>query len=130
MLRHVQGELMNYWIAVASRNHVQIGIVEGIMQLCHGKEAPLKRIKPGDGIIYYSPTVVYGGKEKCQSFTAIGRVTGDQAYLHQLNSDFCAFRKDVDYVKAIDIPIAPLIPELSFIKDKKHWGALISLWSR
>ncbi|MDQ7862723.1 hypothetical protein RCO48_21920 [Peribacillus frigoritolerans] len=32
-----------YWIGVASRDHVMKGIDGGFAQLCHGKEAPLKK---------------------------------------------------------------------------------------
>ena len=28
----------------------------GFMQVSHGKAAPLRRIRPGDGVAYYSPT--------------------------------------------------------------------------
>ena len=115
---------MNYWIAVVSKNYVQMGIDEGILHLCHGKEAPLKRIQQGDGIIYYSPTMMYNGKEKCQSFTGIGRVTGEHAYLHEMEPGVNAFRKDAEYYPAADVLIAPLIPSLSFITNKKNWGIL------
>lgn len=43
------------WVAVASAEHVRIGRAAGFMQVCHGKAAPLRRIKPGDRVAYYSP---------------------------------------------------------------------------
>ncbi len=45
---------MKFWIGVASQEHVKIGEKGGFCQLCHGKSAPLKRMKKGDFIIYYS----------------------------------------------------------------------------
>ena len=39
------------WLAVASANHVRKGRAEGFMQVCHGKLAPLRRIKPGDLVV-------------------------------------------------------------------------------
>ncbi|WP_313897332.1 EVE domain-containing protein [Bacillus cereus group sp. BfR-BA-01380] len=45
---------INYWIGVASRDHVLKGVEGGIAQLCHGDSSPLKRMKSGDWIIYYS----------------------------------------------------------------------------
>jgi hypothetical protein len=60
------------WVAVASAEHVRIGRSNGFMQVSHGKAAPLRRIHPGDGVVYYSPTNALGGKDKLQSFTAIG----------------------------------------------------------
>ena len=46
---------MNHWIGVVSRSHVLRGIEGGFAQMNHGKQAPLKRMKTGDGLIYYSP---------------------------------------------------------------------------
>jgi len=44
------------WIAVASAEHVRRGQSEGFMQVCHGKAAPLRRVRPGNRVVYYSPT--------------------------------------------------------------------------
>jgi hypothetical protein len=33
-----------YWIGVASRNHVRMGMAGGFCQLCHGKAAPMRRL--------------------------------------------------------------------------------------
>jgi hypothetical protein len=46
-----------YWIAVASAGHARRGRQAGFMQVCHGKGGPLRRLRAGDGIVYYSPTV-------------------------------------------------------------------------
>jgi hypothetical protein len=62
------------WIAVASAEHVRIGRARGFMQVCHGKAAPLRRLSPGDRVIYYSPTETFRGKDRLQAFTAIGIV--------------------------------------------------------
>ncbi|SFE62120.1 EVE domain-containing protein [Chitinophaga sp. CF118] len=37
-----------YWIIVASKDHVKTGITEGIVQTCHGKASPLKRMRKDD----------------------------------------------------------------------------------
>jgi hypothetical protein len=54
------------WLAVASAEHVRRGRREGFMQVSQGKAAPLKRIKPGDRVVYYSPTAELGGKTSCK----------------------------------------------------------------
>jgi hypothetical protein len=41
------------------------------MQVCHGKCAPLWRLRAGDGIVYYSPTVSLGGDDRLQALTSI-----------------------------------------------------------
>jgi hypothetical protein len=71
---------MRYWVAVASADHVRRGKAGGFMQLGHGKEAPLRRLRPGDRIAYYSPTGSVGGKDRLQAFTAIGIVGSGGPY--------------------------------------------------
>src|ERR1700686_3466347 len=44
-----------FWIGVASRDHVNVGVKGAFIQLNHGKKAPLRRLKAGDGVIMYSP---------------------------------------------------------------------------
>lgn len=62
------------WLAVVSAEHVRRERELGFMQVCHGKAAPLRRVHPDDGVVYYSPTVSFRGKDKLQCFTAIGVV--------------------------------------------------------
>ena len=113
----------NYWIGVASAEHVRRGRGEGFMQLGHGKAAPLKRIKPGDGVIYYSPTVVYGEKDGLQSFTAIGMVKEGESYQADMGKGFKPYRRAVTWVNCKEAPIAPLLEKLEFTAGKKNWGS-------
>ena len=80
------------WLAVASAEHVEIGRSAGFMQVCHGKASPLRRVQPGDRVVYYSPNRVYSpshalrGKDRLQAFTAIGTVK--QGALYQADMGF------------------------------------------
>jgi hypothetical protein len=118
--------MRGYWIAVASAEHVRLGRGEGFMQVSHGKAAPLKRIKPGDGVIYYSPTTVFGKKDALQSFTAIGTVKDGEPYQVEMKlasgKGFKPYRRDVTWAKAKETPIAPLLDELEFTAGKANWG--------
>lgn len=114
---------MKYWIIVASKDHLARGLAGGFIQANHGKAEPLKRMKPGDWVIYYSPKLEYEKLEKCQAFTAIGQILDDRIYQHDLGDGFVPFRRDVRFLPASDVSILPLIGALSFIQDKQHWGA-------
>jgi predicted RNA-binding protein len=114
---------MKYWIIVASKDHVQRGLAGGFIQANHGKAAPLKRMDAGDWVIFYSPKLEYGKPEKCQCFTAIVRVVKDDVYQHDMGGGFIPFRRKVQFLPSNDISILPLINDLTFIKDKTHWGA-------
>ena len=111
-----------YWLIVVSKNHVMNGVRWGIAQANHGKAAPLKRMRVGDGVVYYSPKVEFEGNEKLQAFTAIGEVTGENVYQFDMGSGFVPYRRDVKYMDCVEAPIQPLIPALTFIKDKTSWG--------
>lgn len=113
---------IKYWIVVASKDHVSSGISQGIAQACHGKSAPLKRMKAGDFVIYYSGKQTMGKPDKCQEFTAIGQVKDDEVYPFQMTADVCASRRDITFFEHRDISILPLIDDLQFIPNKQSWG--------
>ena len=91
------------------------------MQVCHGKAAPLRRMKPNDWVIYYSPTVTFGGKDKLQSFTAIGQIRESEPYQVDMGNGFYPFRRDVRGLSARS-SIIPLLNQLDLTKNKKNWG--------
>lgn len=113
---------IKYWIIVASRDHVQMGVAGGFAQACHGKAQPLKRMQEGDGILYYSSKRYFGKEDKCQAFTAIGRVKDEEVYAFQMSENFCPFRRNIIFVDCEETPIADLIELLEFIPNKKAWG--------
>lgn len=110
------------WLAVASAEHVRRGRAEGFMQVNHGKAAPLRRISPGDGVVYYSPPTVYRQKDGLQSFTAIGRVREGELYAGVMGDGSTPFRRDVDWAMAVEAPIAPLLDQLDLTAGQPHWG--------
>jgi hypothetical protein len=113
---------MSNWIAVACADHVRRGKEFGIMQVCHGKGGPLRRIKAADGIVYYSPTIALGAKQRLQAFTAIGSAKDERVYQADMGDGFRPFRRDVAYVAADDAPIMPLLDRLEFTRARKNWG--------
>ena len=111
-----------YWIIVASKDHVETGIREGIAQACHGKAAPLKRMKQDDFVIFYSGREKFGQPDKCQEFTAIGQVADEEIYPYQMTADFCPFRRKINFIASTCVSILPLINDLEFIQNKRSWG--------
>lgn len=111
-----------YWIIVASKDHVRSGIKGGFAQACHGKANPLKRMHTGDYVIYYSSKLQFGKNDKCQQFTAIGKIMDNHVYQAELYNNFSPHRKDIKFYKAKDISILPLINDLEFIQNKQKWG--------
>lgn len=112
-----------YWIVVASADHVRMGVAGGFMQVNHGKAAPLRRIKPGDGVVYYSPTEIYRAADGLQSFTAIGVVRDVEPYQGDMGAGFTPYRRDVAWLPAHEIAIRPLIDVLELTRGRPNWGA-------
>ena len=113
--------MSKFWIAVASAEHARRGRA-GFMQVNHGKAAPLRRLSPGDGVIYYSPTTTFRGTDKLQAFTLIGRVRDEEVYVGEMGEGFTPWRRNVDYAPSRDAPIAPLLDRLEFSRGKPNWG--------
>jgi hypothetical protein len=113
-----------FWIGVASRDHVHIGVQGGFIQLNHGKEAAVRRLKAGDGVIMYSPRTAYPDGEPQHAFTAIGTVVTGDVYQVEMTPTFKPYRVDVQFVPSKAVQIKPLVERLSFIKNKSHWGAV------
>lgn len=114
--------MIKYWIAVVSKEHAMRGVEGGFMQVCHGKSAPLKRMKKDDYLIVYSSKITMEGNEKCQSFTAIGKVKDDNVYQFQMSENFIPFRRNIEFLESKECSIIPLIEKLTFITNKKSWG--------
>src|SRR3954452_10629260 len=65
-----------HWVIVASRDHARRGLTDGFIMANHGKRAPLARMSPGDGVLFYSPTTTYPDGEPLRAVTVVGDVTG------------------------------------------------------
>jgi hypothetical protein len=112
----------SHWVAVASADHVARGLEWGIMQVGHGKGAPLRRLKAGDRVACYSPYQRFGEKQACQAFTAVGVVRDERVYQADMGGGFMPFRRDVAWLPAQQAPIRPLLQALSFTRGNSHWG--------
>ena len=113
---------MKCWLGVVSKEHVLRGIAGNYVQVCHGKGAPLRRMRGGDRFVYYSPVVTFGSKEKLQALTAIGTVRSGQVYQCEMSKDFKPFRCDVDFKPCKEVPISTLKAQLSITQG--NWGML------
>jgi hypothetical protein len=115
----------NYWVGVASREHVLAAVRGGFAQLNHGREAPIRRLKPGDRILYYSPREGMREGASVQAFTAIGEILEGEPRQVVQSEAFHPFRRDVRYFDAQEAPIAPLLASLSFSRGVAAWGQVL-----
>ncbi len=110
------------WLAIACADHVARGRSGGFMQVCHGKDAPLRRVRPGDRVICYSPTRAFQVRDGLQSFTAFGTASGTAPYRVDMGGGFRPFRLDVEWQAADVVPIRPLLQQLELTRGKANWA--------
>lgn len=111
-----------FWVVVTSHDHALNGAKDGIIQVNHGKNGPLKPLSAGDKVLFYAGKKVYGQKELSQSFVALAAVTDENIFQTDILENFKPYRRKADYVQVNEIPIRPLIDELEFISNKLKWG--------
>ena len=111
----------NHWLGVVSRDHVLRGVSLGICQIGHGKRAPLLRMAPGDGLVYYSPRESLTSDRPLRAFAAVGRVAGEEVWQAD-EGDFRPWRRRVDYAPgAAEVPVADLSGRLE-LTSRPNWG--------
>jgi len=113
---------MNYYIIVASKDHVSVGIENSIAQAGHGKRTQLEKLQKGDYVLFYSSKEKYGDTNPYQKFTALGQVEDDEPFRVSLPSGFRTWRRKVRFENVNETEIRPLLDELSFITHRKRWG--------
>jgi predicted RNA-binding protein len=113
---------MRFWVNTISRDHVQVGVEGGFTQAGHGKASGLKRLQAGDWLVFYSPKTSLRNGDKLQALTAIGEVADDELYQVEMAPGFRPWRRNVRFADCVEVPIGPLIDDLTFIKHKRRWG--------
>lgn len=116
-----------YWLAVVSREHVLRGVELGIAQANHGKRAAVERMRPGDGLVYYSPRERMRAGAPVRSFTALGTIDDRPAWQADPQDGGCfrPWRRSVSYRRGVrEIPIDTLRDHLD-LTSVPHWGMVL-----
>jgi EVE domain len=109
------------WLGVVSRDHVLRAVEKGIAQIGHGKSTGLRRMRAGDGFVYYSPRDTYPKGAPVKAFTAIGKVTDDEVWQAD-EGEFKPWRRRINYEpEVVEVPVADLSDRLD-LTAKPNWG--------
>lgn len=111
-----------FWVVTVSASHAARGIEAGIVQACHGKVAPLRRMRPGDGVVIYSPRSEMRGGAPVMAFTALGHVAGEAVWQHDMGGGFVPWRRAVVWSGTRAVPIRPLLQRLDLTAGQDNWG--------
>ena len=57
----------------------------------------------------------------------MGRIADDELHQVEMAPGFVPWRRNVEFVECSEAPIAPLLEELGFIKDRQRWGYVFRL---
>jgi hypothetical protein len=112
----------SYWVNTVSLEHVELGVEGGFTQVDHGKDARLRKLRRGDGVVFYSPRTAMRSGRPLRQFTALGTVTGEEPFQVKVRPDFHPWRLEVDFEETHPADAGPLLEKLSFITDVKQWG--------
>lgn len=116
--------MTNYWLGVVSREHVRRGVELGFAQANHGARAPIERMQPGDGLVYYSPRERIRDGAALKAFTAVGRIDDGDVWQADEGS-FEPWRRTVTYrAGARDVPIDELRGDLE-LTSTPNWGIVL-----
>jgi hypothetical protein len=112
------------WLGVVSRAHVLRGVSVQFAQLCRGKATPLRKMRRGDWLVYYSPSFEMGG-EPLKAFTAIGRVPDDEVFEFDMGEGFVPHRRRIEYLRhAREVPLARVQSRLELCA-RPNWGIVL-----
>ncbi len=112
----------SYWVSTVSLEHVELAVEGGFAQADHGKDAKLRNLRGGDGIVFYSPRTAMRSGRPLRQFTALGTVTDDELFQVKVRPDFRPWRVKVDFEETHPADTGALLEQLSFITDVKQWG--------
>jgi hypothetical protein len=113
-----------YWLLSVSRDHVISARSLGIVQACHGRSGPVQRMKPGDGIVFYSARHQIKGKDLCQRFTGIATIQDGGAYQEIASESFRPWRRHAKFEEpAKEVDLRTVLPKLACLHNGAvGWG--------
>lgn len=112
---------MASFIGVVHRAQVHIARDAGIVAFSHGKEPLVRNLAVGDTVIYYAPKTDLHG-DPVQAFVAHARITGTAPFQRDWLGDVTAWVREATFDPVAEIPVRSLLHDLSFVKNKPHWG--------
>lgn len=111
-----------HWIAVVARDRALRARAGGFAELNGGRTGILELMHADDGFVTYAPRATEGRAEPVQAFVTLGFVR-DGTLQHVDVDGKPVFRLAIDYLEASPAPVKPLLDELTFIRNRQHWGA-------
>ncbi len=111
----------NFIIGVVHAAQVAAGKRQGFLAFSHGKEAAVRNLNVGDKVVFYAPKTDFDGAP-VQAFIGHATVTGAAPRQTDYMPGHPAWVRDAAFDDVAEVPVRPMLEELSFVKNPKHWG--------
>lgn len=112
---------MAFLIGVIHQKQVEIARSKGVVAFSKGRAAAVRNLNIGDKVVFYSPRSDFEG-DPVRCFTGHATVTGDSAYEIDFMPGARGFVRDAAFDDVTEVPVKPMLEDLSFIKNPSHWG--------
>ena len=113
--------MAKFWIGVAHARQVGIIREKALVAFSRGQKAPVARMAKGDRVAYYAPRTDFEG-DPVQAFVALATVTDAAPFEAPLVDEATAWVRAARYRKVREAPVKPMLDELSFVTNPRHWG--------
>ncbi|WP_298257916.1 EVE domain-containing protein [uncultured Litoreibacter sp.] len=110
-----------YIIGVVHAQHVAAGKRQSFVAFSHGKESAVRNLDVGDKVIFYAPKTEFDGAP-VQAFVGHATITGAAPRQADYMTGMPAWVRDAQFDDVTEVPVRPLLEELSFITRPSHWG--------
>jgi len=110
------------YIFIITKDHSGVATRKGIVQSM--KEFKVKKLNKGDYVFLYASKAKFGSSEPYRKMVAYGKVIDEKPY-KVVTKDYTAWRRKVEYFYTKETDILKIIPHMSFIENKSHWGAYL-----
>lgn len=112
---------MAHYVGVVHRKMVEIARERGVVAFGHGKESLVRSLEVGDSVIFYAPREEPDGAP-VQAFVALAEVTGAEPRESDFYMGRTGWLRDARFLMTAEVPVKPMLEDLTFVKNKTHWG--------
>ena len=116
---------MNYWIICITKDNLDICFRQKVIGFVESKRKRLKSFQSGDLITFYVSRISLASNTKIGKFVGLAKIEGksyqstEPIWKHGLFPQRIA----IELLGQKSCSVKSLIEDLTFIKNKAHWGA-------
>lgn len=111
-----------HWIGVVHLHQAVALRDGGFVAFSRGAEAPVRKVEPGDHVVFYAPKTDFDG-DTVQAFVALAQVAdGPVTERDMPGTAFRPWSRPALFQEVNQFPVRPLLEALSFVQSPRHWG--------